>query len=55
MFALFCGACVRAVSWINGVLFGCAEDAAEALRGTDCAAEVEEGFRAGARWSRRGF
>ena len=44
------GALCRAIAWLNGALFGCAEGATEALRG-GCAAEVDEGFRAGARWS----
>ena len=41
------------VAWLNGALFGCAEDAAEALRGGGFAAEADAGFRAGARWTYR--
>ena len=51
MLGLFCRACVRAIAWLNGALFGCAEDAVETLRGGGFAAEAEAGFRAGARWT----
>ena len=53
MLRVVCRACVLVVAWINGVLFGCAEDAAEALRGGGFAAEADEGFQAGVRWARQ--
>ena len=48
------GACVVAVSWINGFLFGCAEDVSEWLRaGRGFEAEAAYGFRSGVWWERR--
>ena len=43
--------CVRIVAWINGVLYGCAEDAIDGLNKNGLTAEAERGFRTGyGRW-----
>ena len=48
------GACVMAVAWINGFLFGCAEDVSEWLSaGRGFEAEAEYGFRSGVWWEGR--
>ena len=45
MIYLFCRVCVRIVSWINGVIFGCAEDAVDLL--DKFGDDAEAGFEAG--------
>ena len=45
MIYLFCRACVQIVAWINGVIFGCAEDTIDVL--AEFGADADAGFRAG--------